>query len=193
MDALMLMGEASRLKDKPFVSVAGKPLFRHGWDVLVGVFDNALISCVPSVEKKLKAFNIPYVLDEEEAGPLSGIRAGFRALSSDYVFVVGCDMPLIRADVIRHLIPYVKDDGLILQRDDGFTEPLHAFYAREKTLKTIKELLPEKRRMTDFIALLNIVRYPAGELRAYDSSPHFLSNVNTQKELDNLKLSFKLR
>jgi len=179
----MLMGEASRLKDKPFRRVAGKPLFKHGWDVLSEVFDTVLIACVPSVEEKLKAFNVPYVVDLEEAGPLSGIKAGFKALSSDYVFVVGCDMPLIRADVIHHLIPHVKDDGLILKHDYGFTEPLHAFYAREKTVHEMDALLPKKRRVMDLVSRLNQLHYPAENLNGFDPHLNFLRNVNTSVEL----------
>ncbi len=179
----MLMGEATRLPDKPFVDYHGKPLFMHGWEVLEEVFNYPLIACTPGVEEKLKSYSVPYVVDELELGPLSGILTGFQRLSSEYVFVVGCDMPHIRADLINHLIPEVVLDGLILTGKKGFKHPLHAFYSREKTLKVVEDLLGKDRRILDLCESLDVEYYSLEKLQHLDPHCTFLKNINTPEDL----------
>lgn len=184
----MLMGEATRLRNKPFIEVAGKPLFRHGWDVLSEVFDNVLISCTPGVEGKLKSYDVSYVVDEEESGPISGINAGFKELSSEYVFVVGCDMPYLNKEVIELMEKLVRLDGLVPRHPDGFLEPLHAFYRREKTLETIQEN-SDMKNMRHLIGKLDIVYFDTELLWETDQELASFMNVNTREDLKNISLS----
>ncbi|MFH1788794.1 MAG: molybdenum cofactor guanylyltransferase [Candidatus Altiarchaeota archaeon] len=183
MDALMLMGEATRLPDKPFLDFHCKPLFRHGWEVLSGLFDDVLVSCTPGVEDKLKAFNVPYVVDADEAGPLSGIRAGFQALSSEYVFVAACDIPFLNREVIELMQGLVRLNGLVPRHPDGMLEPLHAFYHREKTLETIQEN-QALRNPRQLIGKLDMVVFDTELLREVDPELSSFVNVNTREELD---------
>lgn len=179
----MLMGEATRLPDKPFLDFHGKPLFRHGCDVLSDTFDSVLIACTPSVEDKLKDFKVPYVLDAEEAGPLSGIRAGFEKLSSDYVFVAACDMPLLNKDAIKLMKKVLRLDGLVPRHPDGMLEPLHAFYHREKTLEILGKNSDILKKTRDILKNLDVVVFDTELLREKDPELASFMNVNTREDL----------
>lgn len=185
MDALMLLGESSRVKDKPFIDFSGKPLFLHGWGVLSNVFDRVLVSCVPRVEARLKKFSVPYVVDEEVAGPVSGMLAGFRKLSSEYVFVAACDMPFLSEPVLEFMEKRVMLDGLVPRHPDGFLEPLHAFYAREKTIKLIEAGGNKSPRQ--LIEKFNMVYLDTEIIKEFDPQLKCFANANTREELEKLR------
>jgi molybdopterin-guanine dinucleotide biosynthesis protein A len=62
------------------------------------------------------------------AASLGGICTAIAAARYDRVLVVGCDMPFLSAELLRHLIELEGD--VVVPRIDGFPEPLHAVYSR---------------------------------------------------------------
>ena len=98
-------------------------------------------------------------------------------------------MPLIRGDVLSHLMGKLRGDGLVLEHEDGFIEPLHAFYAREKSTEVLEKLLPEKRRVRELAGNLDVLKYPTQKLRLFDQELYFLRNINTKEDLSWLEKS----
>ena len=179
----MLIGEATRLPGKPFVDFHGKPLFKHGHEVLEELFDNVLVSCVPSIEEKLKVFDAAYVVDERQAGPLSGIEVGFKALSSEYVFVTACDMPYLNHDVINSMQSLLRLDGVIPRHPDGYLEPLHAIYKREKTLEILGKTPEMLKKLSILAGEFDMVYLDTEIIREVDFDLKSFININTRKEL----------
>lgn len=71
-----------------------------------------------------------------DQGPMSGIHAGLLKAESPFVYVTGCDMPAVSADVILHMMARLRETadhpaGAMLRRESGHLEPLNAFYGRE--------------------------------------------------------------
>ena len=74
----------------------------------------------------------PRVIDRvENAGPLAGILAAFSAEPAAAWLVVACDLPLLDAETVRHLIAH-RDPAApataFVSSSDGLPEPLCAIY-----------------------------------------------------------------
>jgi len=185
--ALMLMGASTRLSGKPFLVVGGKPLFRYGFDVLEGVFGGVLVSCEKSLEPEVGKIGVDYVCEEYGVGPMGGFFAGFSRLSEELVFVAGCDMPFLNAELIKHMLEKDAGSGVAIVEDDGRCEPLHALYPRVESLTILAELMPTRHKLSGLIDRLNMEEIPVDEIRQIDPELASLANINTPGDLTWMK------
>jgi len=65
-------------------------------------------------------------------GPLGGIHAALKASSSDAVFVVAGDMPLISRGILLNQIELFRQrhPDVLIPRIGDYIEPLHSIYSR---------------------------------------------------------------
>jgi molybdopterin-guanine dinucleotide biosynthesis protein A len=63
-------------------------------------------------------------------GPLGGIYSALMATDAPFVFVVACDMPFLRPELIRYLASRALDCDIVVPRSARGTEQLHAVYGR---------------------------------------------------------------
>ncbi len=187
MQALMLLGKSTRIEDKAFIKFKGKELFLHGYEILNGIFQSVLIVCDNSVENKLMELNSDYEVVPESlnVGPLGGIYVGMQNLSSDYVFVSGCDMPFLSRSVIEFLCNEIGKDGVIPLGGGGRPEPLHAIYRREKILE-LGKLCLKGGRATNLIGKMNLKIVPADKIREYDPGLMTFRNINTKEDVKSI-------
>ncbi|HEY1305223.1 MAG TPA: molybdenum cofactor guanylyltransferase [Vicinamibacterales bacterium] len=84
--------------------------------------------------------------EQEERGPLEGLRAGLKALPSDVerAYVTSCDVPLLVPGFVRQMLDLSRGYDIAVMDIDGFTHPLSAVYARS-TLPHIEALLAQNR------------------------------------------------
>ena len=75
-----------------------------------------------------------------ERGPLVGVARGLAVSDAPWCFVVGCDMPFLRQDVIQRMALHLDNCDVLAARVDGHLQPLHAFYSR-RCLPIAKRLL----------------------------------------------------
>lgn len=68
--------------------------------------------------------------DRPERGPLVGLAVGLAASDAPWCFVAGCDMPLLRPDVIARMARELDGAAdIVAARVGGRIQPLHAFYS----------------------------------------------------------------
>ena len=111
--------------------------------------------------------------DRPERGPLVGLARGLAASDAQWCFVVGCDMPFLRPDVIGHMAEDLERCEILVPCLGGRLQPLHAFYSRE-CLPRVLELM--ERRNTSLHALLSLCQVrtmAAGDF--VDIDPELLS------------------
>ena len=71
------------------------------------------------------------IADElENIGPLAGIHAGLVRSATPKVFVISCDVPLMRADIIEFLIAYPTARPITVASADGFIQQLCGVYSQ---------------------------------------------------------------
>jgi len=180
-EALMLIGESKRIKDKAFIEFRGKELFRHGYEVLEGIFSKVLIVCDENVKDRLQ--NFPIISENLGIGPLGGVYTGMQNLSNDYVFVAACDMPFLKQSIIEFLCCEAGDDGVIPLDEEGRPEPLHAIYRREKVLE-LGNLCLEGGSIKNLIDRMNLKFIQVDEIKKHDPKLMTFRNINTKEDLE---------
>jgi len=141
---IILAGGRSRRfgEDKAFFQINGRPMVRIVADVLGTVFDQVIVAGgEPNqyAEIGLTCFPDPV----KEKGALGGIYNAFVNTSADSIFLCGCDMPLVQADVIRLILDNANDSDIVLPVVDGVRQPLHAMYRRTIS-PVVEELIHDR-------------------------------------------------
>lgn len=97
--------------------------------VSVGVGQTTIAERI--LKKPNSCRHVKFVEDDFEGrGPLEGLRCALRAQGTPWAFVMGCDMPYIKEEVVTLLWQFCKEGSdVVCARLRGFLEPLHAFYS----------------------------------------------------------------
>lgn len=116
-----------------------------------------------------------------DAGPLAGIAAGLAAVERPWAFVLACDMPLVRPDVLRALLAGIAPGvEAVVPRHAGGTEPLQALYASQPAAAAARQLLDEGRRAA------HRLQERLATVWVDDLDPRSFTNVNTPEDLSAL-------
>ncbi len=124
-----------------------------------------------------------------DSGPLGGIAAGLTDCQA-WAAVVGCDMPLVRAEVFAYLWQMAQEldaAGLrrwdaIVPRVDDRTQTMHALYHRD-VLPVVEQMLDAGELSVRALFARIRVRYVTeSELAGIEDGLLSFSNVNTPKE-----------
>ena len=168
-------------KNKAFLEFEGRPLVERSLAVLQAVFTEVLIS---SNKPELYAsYQVPVIQDEiQDRGPLEGLYQGLKVASHDAVFVVACDMPFLRAELIRFFAKWIPEYDVVVPRLKSGLHPLHAFYHR-RCLPTIKNNLEAGRfKIVDIYPACSIRYVEETELQAFGDLNKVVYNVNTPQD-----------
>ncbi|MFQ5779770.1 MAG: molybdenum cofactor guanylyltransferase [Nitrospiria bacterium] len=114
---------------KAFIELGGETLLNRAVTRLAEVFSEILV-VVDDMERFEK---LPYrcVTDRLPGlGPMGGIDTALRAASGDAVFVVACDMPFLKTNVIRAMTDLSDGYDLIIPSLPDGLHPLHALYTQ---------------------------------------------------------------
>ncbi|MFX1296655.1 MAG: molybdenum cofactor guanylyltransferase [Promethearchaeota archaeon] len=192
---ILIGGKSTRFGiEKAVVDLLGKPLILHQIEILSKI-DSDLFLVAHSEEQIYnlkKQITIPkdinFVIDDREIfafpkifKPMLGIYSGFKELNRlnfEKGFLLSCDMPLIKQEVIQLLIKESEGfDCCIPRWNNGFLEPFFAIYPVEKTYRRAKWILE-----TTNYGLLNLIE------KSWNIN--YVSVENTIKPLDKNLLTF---
>ena len=152
-------GKSSRFgSDKAFIKIKGAPLIRKQIKILKKIFKKIIIVtnaphkyransslrgsdsdrsnpknviASPSARNDTWIRNVKIVQDIiKNCGPLAGIYSGLMASDSFYNFVVACDMPFIKASLIRYILRNKNSYDIIIPKIDKKTHPLFGVYSK---------------------------------------------------------------
>ncbi len=183
MTAIILAGGKSRRMGSPkaLLRFGDKTFIEHQVSILRKIFDEILISANDS--SLYKNLNLPIVPDIiPEKGPLGGISAGLIRATSFHAFVVACDMPFIREEVILYLKGLTDDYDAVVPQTSRGLEPMHAFYSRN-CIEPMQRCIHEGRlRIIDFLPEVRVRIVDTKEFAGLDTSAQSLVNLNTVEE-----------
>jgi len=183
-------GAASRFNEKPFYKFRGKEMLGVIYNNLAEGFDEVVVSVKQMhAERVSKVVNAEIVLDEYALDtPLVGILSACSNMSSERVFVVPCDVPMIKKDVVEIILSKLNKDAAVPKWEDGQIEPLVAAYKREKIAKGCKEALNAKKmRVRDALDGLDVQYVNTDLLKEIDPELLSFRNVNTKDDLLDLE------
>jgi len=164
MDALVLAGGESRRMGE------AKALLPLGQTTLIGAVIGRLrplfrqVLVVTRSQEGLRHLQVPVLTDDQpERGPLAGLARGMAASGAPWCFVVGCDMPFIRPQVISYMAARLDGCDILTPLVGGHPQLLHSFFS-QSCLPLARDLLDEG--VTSLRALLPLC--PVKTIEAID-------------------------
>ena len=130
-------------------------------------------------------------------GALGGIYSGIFYASSDYLFFVACDMPLLNKSFIKYMIGTIDHYDIVVPekagaRAEGLMEPLHAIYSRN-CLPPIRNLLmKDELKIRGFYKGLKVRLIPEKTVKEFDAKERMFLNVNTKDDLERIETPSEL-
>ncbi|NVM54407.1 MAG: molybdenum cofactor guanylyltransferase [Candidatus Helarchaeota archaeon] len=193
-------GKAKRLGiDKALIFIKDKPLIAHTLEKVHSISDDILI--ITKTEKRRKKlehvidYPVKMFLDENPSieSPLIGALTGLKNAKHKQVLLIGCDMPLVKIEVIELLYTYYSNVrspclAVIPQFPNGYIEPLCAIYEKDSAVKALIQTIAEKSfRLKKFIAKISAVHFfPVAKIKELDPDLYTFFNVNTRYDLEKL-------
>ncbi|MCE9604316.1 MAG: molybdenum cofactor guanylyltransferase [Planctomycetia bacterium] len=140
---------------------------------------------------------IAVVVDEQEdCGPLEGLRVGLAALrgragvagASACAYAVSCDVPLLKPELIRRICAALDEEPSLaaaVPRCGGFLHPLAAAYRIEAVLPHVERLVAARKlRAAGLFEEIRTRIVDEAELRVLDPSLAGLRTMNTPEEYE---------
>jgi molybdenum cofactor guanylyltransferase len=182
-------GKSSRFgKDKALVELKGKKIIEIIANELEKVFIK-IVLVTPKPEKyaflNLECISDIYV----NCGPLAGIHAALKHSGTEKNFIISCDMPKIKKEVIRYIADFKTGKDIIIPKTGDKKHYLCALYGKCVLSKT-EELLEQTKDMEKCASpydLINVTGYELidfNTLELFDGNSFF--NLNSQEELEKL-------
>ncbi len=120
-----------------------------------------------------------------DMGPLSGIHAGLSAASSEYSFVIACDMPQIKAKYIDYMMELLnKNESMAcITKFGDWIEPFNAFYSKA-LIEHIESFLMGGGKAVHRLLMNHNVEYiPEEVARSFSPDWGMFFNLNTREDL----------
>lgn len=181
--AIMAGGKSRRMgRDKAWLDLGdGRPIVRRVIDVVSEVADEVFLV---ANDARFGTLGPRVVADRfPGGGVLGGIATGLAAAAHDRVLVVACDMPFLRADVLRFLVERGEGWDAVVPRVRERYETLHALYTKACVAPIERALAAGEMRVISFLGGVRVRSVGEAELRAIDPDLRSITNVNTPEEL----------
>lgn len=120
----------------------------------------------------------------EGAGPLAGIEAGLVAMRTRAAFVLACDMPRVSDRLATVLLERLEGHDVAIPRVGDMDQPACAAYARRVASRLTAYLDGGGRRVSAFIATLDVHRVDERALSAAGVSLAELEDLDTPAAYD---------
>lgn len=122
-------------------------------------------------------------------GPVAGLEAGMRRARGRLAFATGCDLPFLKLEVIDRLFELADVmegyEAAVPVQPNGFFEPLHSVYDREKMQSAcIRALENGERRIHVPLQELCVNHISIDQLRPLDPDLLSFFNLNTRADLE---------
>ncbi|PKL90208.1 MAG: molybdenum cofactor guanylyltransferase [Ignavibacteriae bacterium HGW-Ignavibacteriae-2] len=133
-------GKSTRMgENKSFLKINGEFVIERVVKLMKGIFEkNIIITNTPQEYEFLKTpvFKDIYTYK----GPLAGIHSGLRHSETEQNFIISCDIPLMRGEIIDYIINYKTEKPVTVCRADGFIQQLAGRYSKNVLPYTEKVL-----------------------------------------------------
>ena len=118
-----------------------------------------------------------------EQCPLVGIYSGLRAANTDLGFVLACDLPFVKPELVQYLLSSADGFDITVPIVNGYYEPLCAVYRRTAIAAAEYALGAGARKTTKIYDYLRLHPVSEREIRRFDPNLASFVNLNTPKQL----------
>lgn len=184
-------GKSSRMgRDKALIHFQGVPMLQRVCEVALKCASEVyVVTPWPDRYEKILPDSccliqeVPLTGETEPHGPLVGFALGLARVETDWVLLLACDLPQLRAEVLQDWVTSLENVAenaiAVLSRQPKGWEPLCGFYRRQ-CLPILAQFINEGGR--SFQRWL--AQHPVQELPEIDTQ--MLFNCNTPADLERL-------
>jgi molybdopterin-guanine dinucleotide biosynthesis protein A len=177
-------GKARRMGgvNKAFVKVGGRPIIERVVSTLSQTFTRIII--ITNCPDSFRYLGLPMYTDIiPGSGSLGGLYTGLKVCGADYGFLVGCDMPFLRAEIIRRMVDRIRAFDVIVPEIQGYLEPLHALYS-QRCVAPIEDLIHQRSyKIFNLFHEVRVNTLPESFFTSLDPELSFIQNVNSPNDL----------
>lgn len=186
--AILAGGKSTRMgTEKALLRLEGKPLVVRQVELLQAAFASVLV--VTNSDATRQALTgvrtVSDLLDNQ--GPIGGLHAALKSAVTEWVFVVGCDMPFVSLGLARHLYELREGYDLVAPLSEKLIETMHTFYSQRCTEAIERQVARGQRKLIRFFDDLRVLQVPVEVSRVFDENLRMFVNVNTPDEYEALK------
>ncbi|MDO8462628.1 MAG: molybdenum cofactor guanylyltransferase, partial [Deltaproteobacteria bacterium] len=133
-------GRSSRFgENKAFATFHGIPLVDRVVNLLSPLFEELLL--VTNRPEEFQKLRLPILVDRVPyQGPLGGIATALEVSRNDRIFVVACDMPILRSSTIQKVVGAAGESHAVIPVHDGVREYLMGLYSRKLLPRMLENL-----------------------------------------------------
>jgi molybdenum cofactor guanylyltransferase len=117
-------------------------------------------------------------------GALGGLHAALSACTSEWCLVVACDLPFVTTNLFTRMAGLVQGfEAVAPLQEDGFLQPLCAFYRIDPCLDRCERLIKAgERRPRTLLESVKTRLVDFAELSDLDGAQRFFDNINTPED-----------
>ena len=179
-------GESTRYgRNKALVDINGIPLIERVSRVMQSLFQQVIL--ITNTPDEYSFLKLPMYEDLIKGlGPLGGLFTGLTRMPNDVGFFVGCDMPSLNKELIRHIVEIRDDSDVVVPRISGMMEPLHALYGKG-CLPAIRKLIDSRKYQIIRVFSEVSVKYVDEDLiRRFDPEIRCFYNINEPQQINDI-------
>lgn len=182
-------GKSSRMgSNKSFLKFGNQTIIERIVDLMKSLFSEVII--ITNSPDEYKHLNLPLFEDIYKwKGPLAGIHSALINSTTERVFVISCDMPLMTDEMIKYIIDYKSDKPVIFCKAAGYHQPLSGIYSKT-VINKIEDVLNSKqvsdKSFHQFLKSIDAEIIHPENLNFYTDDLFF--NLNKIEDYNQLKL-----
>lgn len=135
-------GKSSRMgKNKSFLKLGNQTIIERIAELMKSIFNDVVI--ITNTPDEYKFLDLPLYEDIYKwKGPLAGVHSALTHSTTEKIFVLSCDVPLMTKEMIEYIVEYKTDKPVVYCEAAGYHQPLVGVYSKE-ILGEIEKFLTE--------------------------------------------------
>lgn len=135
-------GKSSRMgTNKSFLKLGNQTIIERIAELMKSIFTDVII--ITNKPDEYEFLNLPLYEDIYKwKGPLAGIHSALTHSTTEKIFVLSCDVPLMTKEMIQYLVEYKSEKQVVFCEAAGYHQPLVGVYSKE-ILSEVEKFLTE--------------------------------------------------
>jgi molybdopterin-guanine dinucleotide biosynthesis protein A len=180
--AILSGGKSRRMgRDKATIQIHDRTLIEHTYEVARKVFADIIVvsgfhDAIPGIEARIVKDVLPVT------GSLTGIVSALLYANTPYVFVLGCDMPFLTTESIRHVMGECRGEGIVIPKTEAGFEPMHAMYHRSCISTMLVAVEQGRMKVGALLPFFSVKTVPPSPW-FFNHGVSVFTNINTREDL----------
>ncbi len=170
-------GKSSRMgTNKSFLRINGEYIIERIAKLTSSLFNNVFIST--NTPDEYEFLRLPTIQDIHHGiGPLAGIHSGLLHSTTEKIFVISCDVPLMNKETISFIVDYPIQKNIVIPKADGFIQQLCGIYSKS-VVHSIETIVKESEDKKKGCRVLELVQREQSEIIEIEKVfPHYKTNT----------------